>query len=223
MKPWETLDTAVLPDGGELTLARRDTEFALRVRGHVLMTSRAHGSEVALAEIGCGAVKHRSGARVLIGGLGFGYTVRAALDVLGPDAAVTVAELVPAVVAWNRGVLGPLTDHALTDARVSVIEGDVADVIRKHPRGFDAVLLDVDNGPSALTQEENSGLYGTAGLARAREALRPGGVLCVWSAQEVPAFAARLKKAGFGVQVQSPPVHGTRGARHTIFVGTRGR
>lgn len=221
MKPWETLATAPLPEGGELTLARRDTEYALRVRGHVLMTSRMHGSEVALAEIGCATVKDRAAPRVLIGGLGFGYTLRAALDVLPPAAQVTVAELIPAVIEWNRGLLAELSGRALEDGRVKIVEGDVAHLMRRSSGVFDAILLDVDNGPSALTQEDNEGLYGTVGLARAREALRKGGTLAVWSAQEAPAFATRLKKAGFGVQVKSPPAHGSRGARHVVFVGTR--
>ncbi|XXF79326.1 hypothetical protein P2318_06125 [Myxococcaceae bacterium GXIMD 01537] len=220
MKPWETLDTAPAPGGGELVLARRGEEYALRVAGHVLMTSRTHGSEEALAEQGCAPLADRARPRVLVGGLGMGYTVRAALDRLGPGASVTVAELVPAVVRWNRGPLAPLAGRPLEDPRVTVVEGDVGAVLRdaaSHP--FDAVLLDVDNGPAALTRPENARLYGAGGLALARAALKPGGLLVVWSAAPDAAFPRKLRDAGFEAQVVEVPVRAKAGGRHVLFVG----
>jgi spermidine synthase len=224
MKPWETLDTTRAPDGAELTLARRGDEYVLRVRGHLLMSSRMHGSEEALAEAGCAGLAGASRAHVLVGGLGFGYTVRAALDRLGPGAHVTVAELLPAVVAWNRGVLAPLAGAPLEDPRVHVVEGDVRTLLGRSAGAFDAILLDVDNGPSPLTQEDNRGLYGLTGLGVAAAALRPGGTLVVWSAGDDPAFVRRMQQVGFTVQVQHPSARGgTRGARHTLFVGKRRR
>lgn len=221
MKPWETLDTAPAPGGGELVLARRGEEYVIRVGGHVLMTSRTHGSEEALAEHGCAPLADRARPRVLIGGLGMGYTVRAALERLGPRASITVAELVPAVVRWNRGPLAPLADRPLEDARVTVVEADVFAVLRDAAeRPFDAVLLDVDNGPVALTRPENARLYGAGGLALARAALKPGGLLLVWSAAPDPTFSRRLRDAGFEPQVLEVPARGkSKGTRHVLFLG----
>ncbi|WP_163999901.1 spermidine synthase [Pyxidicoccus caerfyrddinensis] len=223
MKPWETLDTAQVPDVGEVTLARRGDEYVLRVRGQTLMSSRRHGSEEALAEAGCADVAGKSGARVLVGGLGFGYTLRAVLDRVAPGARVTVAELLPAVVAWNRGPLAALAGAPLEDPRVTVVEGDVGALMARQSATFDAILLDVDNGPTALTHPDNQGLYGLAGLARAFHALRPGGMLGVWSAGPAPGFERRMEQAGFTVQVLHPAAHGTKGTRHTLFMGRRGR
>jgi spermidine synthase len=224
MKPWETLDTTTAPDGAELTLARRGDEYVLRVRGHLLMSSRLHGSEEALAEAGCAGLGATSRAQVLVGGLGFGYTVRAALDRLGPGARVTVAELLPAVVAWNRGLLAPLARAPLEDPRVSVVEGDVRALLGRSRNTFDAILLDVDNGPSALTQEDNRSLYSLTGLGVAASALRPGGTLVVWSASEDPGFVRRMEEVDLTVQVQHPSARGgKKGARHTLFIGRRRR
>jgi spermidine synthase len=225
MKPWETLDMAPAPGGGALVLARRGEEYAIRVGGHVLMTSRTHGSEEALAEHGCAPLADRARPRVLIGGLGMGYTVRAALERLGPGASVTVAELVPAVVRWNRGTLAPLAGRPLEDPRVSVVEADVGAVLREAAaKPFDAVLLDVDNGPAALTRPENARLYGGGGLALAHGALKPGGVLIVWSAAPDAAFTRRFREAGFEVQEVETPARGkSGGARHVLFVGRRAR
>ncbi|QSQ24541.1 hypothetical protein JY651_06205 [Pyxidicoccus parkwayensis] len=223
MKPWETLDTAQVPDVGEVTLARRGDEYVLRVRGQTLMSSRQHGSEEALAEAGCAELAGKSGARVLVGGLGFGFTVRAVLDRVAPSARVTVAELLSAVVTWNRGVLAPLAGSPLEDPRVTVVEGDVGALMARHSSTFDAILLDVDNGPTALTHPDNQGLYGLAGLARAFNALRPRGTFGVWSAGPAPGFERRLEQAGFTVQVLHPAAHGTKGTRHVLFMGRRGR
>ena len=211
MKPWSTLGRSTAPDGAELVLQERAGEFAIRVGGQVLMGSRAPTSERALAEATCAGL--RPAARVLIGGLGLGYTARAALDLLGPGAQVTVAELLPAVVTWNHGPLGPLAAHPLQDPRVAVFEGDVRTAWRQ--RGpFDAILLDVDNGPSALTRPANGALYGAAGLREALAALRAGGVLAVWSAGPAPAFLLRLREVGFQAERRT----GGSG-RHELLVG----
>lgn len=221
MKPWETLDRAEAPDVGEITLARRGDEYVLRVRGQTLMSSRRHGSEEAMAEAGCADLVGKPGGRVLVGGLGFGYTVRAVLDRLGPGGRVTVAELLPAVVAWNRGLVSSLAGAPLEDPRVTVVEGDVGSLLARHSATFDAILLDVDNGPTAMTHPDNAGLYGLAGLANAARALRPRGTLVVWSAGPAPAFERRMEDAGFTVRVLHPAAHGTKGTRHTLFLGKR--
>ncbi|MCE9668032.1 hypothetical protein LY474_09430 [Myxococcus stipitatus] len=224
MKPWETLESAQVPGVGDVALARRGDEFVLRVRGQTLMSSRMHGSEEALAEAGCADLVSRGTGRVLVGGLGFGYTTRAVLDRVGPGVRVTVAELLPVVVAWNKGPwLAPLAGAPLEDARVTVVEGDVGALMAKSPTAFDVILLDVDNGPTALTQPGNRGLYGPNGLARAAQALRSGGTLGVWSAGPSPEFERRLEKAGFTVQVLQPHAHGNKGPRHTLFIAKRRR
>jgi spermidine synthase len=225
MKPWETLEKALTPEGAELVLARRGDEYVLRVAGHLLMSSRLHGSEEALAHATCAPLEGRPKARVLVGGLGFGYTVRAALTHLARDARLTVAELMPAVVAWNRTLLADLAGRPLEDPRVTVVEGDVGALMGRHTATFDAILLDVDNGPRALTQDDNFGLYSLTGLALAFGALRPGGLLGVWSAAPDPAFLKRMGQVGFAGQVTSPPARGSgaKGPRHTLFIGKRER
>lgn len=219
MKPWETLGRARTPDGNELTLMRHPSEWAILIDGERLMTSRMHGSEDALATLGCARAKDRPSPRVLIGGLGMGYTLRAALDVLPPQAEVVVAELVPEVVAWNREHLGALAGFPLNDPRSVVVVDDVVAVIARSPGGFDAMLLDVDNGPEALVQEGNAGLYDAAGLERSRAALRKGGVIAYWSVSDDPRFEKRLKAAGFKVQrehVRGRPTK--RGFKHTVLL-----
>ncbi|HVL66718.1 MAG TPA: MnmC family methyltransferase [Vicinamibacterales bacterium] len=221
MKLLEILDEARAPDGTLLALARHDRELLILAGGRPLMSSRMHGSEQALATLGCARVP-REAPRVLIGGLGMGFTLRAVLDLLSTDATVEVAELAAAVVDWNRGPLGPLADHPLRDRRVRVRVEDVASALREHPATFDAILLDVDNGPDAFTAGGNAALYGEAGIATARDALRPGGTLAVWSAWESRAFGRRLRHAGFEVRVER--VRGRanrRGPRHTIFLARR--
>jgi spermidine synthase len=200
--PWEKLGEAAAPGGGKLTLHRRGHEFAIRIDGKDLMGNRQHGSEDALAQLGCEGLKDVPKARVLIGGLGMGFSLRAALDVLRKDAKVEVAELVPAVVAWNRGPLSPLAGAPLEDRRVEVHEGDVVPRIAAARARYHAILLDVDNGPDALTAPGNAKLYGPAGLQRAGTALVRGGTLAVWSAEEDPRFTARLERAGFRVRVE---------------------
>ncbi len=215
--PWETLGRARTPDGGELVLYRRGGEFVIRVDGRELMSSRAHGSEEAMAHLACEGLA--SGARVLVGGLGLGYTVRAALELLPADAELVVAEIVPAVVEWNRGPLADLAGRPLDDRRVAVHEGDVGAAMRTRGR-FDAILLDVDNGPVALTRKANHVLYGPTGIALARGALRPRGVLAVWSAHRDDKFASRLRRGGFtSVEAVDVPARGRGGGpMHTIFL-----
>ena len=222
MVPWQPLDTAPLPGGGELILYHRDGEYMIRCDGLELMSSRAHGSEETLAELTCAPLQGAETPAVLIGGLGMGYTLAAALKVLPPGARVRVAELLPAVVAWNRGSLGHLAGRPLRDPRVTVVAADVNEVLRAAAGDYDAVLLDVDNGPLALAVQDNEALYGEAGLAAAREALRPGGVLAVWSAGPDPAFAERLARAGFAAECHEVPARRAAGdPMHTIFLGRR--
>jgi spermidine synthase len=208
MGPWTTLDRAVTNDGSELALARRERQFAIRVDGQVLMDSESHGSEEELARLGCVGLRAAARARVLIGGLGMGFTARAALDELAADAQVDVAELVGAVVRWNRDLIGHLAGAPLLDSRLRVIETDVADTIASARDHYDAILLDVDNGPEALTSYLNRRLYAPAGLASARRALRPGGVLALWSAFDAPPFTALLEQSGFTVAVARVRAHG---------------
>ena len=221
MKPWELLGETRTPDGTLLSLTRRDTELVILAGGKILMSSRMHGSEEAMAEMACGHLKEREAASVLIGGLGMGFTLRAALDLLPADATVVVAELIPAVVEWNRGAIGPLAQNPLQDPRVSIDVRDVIATLRSNAACFDAVVLDVDNGPDAFTESGNAGLYNDRGIAAIRGALKPGGVVAVWSAWEDRRFEQRLKWAGFSVSVQRVRARLKKGGpRHTIFVGT---
>jgi spermidine synthase len=223
MKPWEVLARAPVPGGkGEFVLHHRDGEFVIRVNGLELMSSRVHGSEEELARRGCEGLRATPGARVLVGGLGLGYTLRATLDALGGDAEVTVAELAAAIVEWNQGPLAPLAGEPLKDGRVRVETADVKQVMRGGGP-WDAILLDVDNGPSGLTQPSNAGLYGSAGLAAAHEALKPGGVLAVWSASPDERFTRRLEQAGFTAELHSSRAGRGRGTRHTLFLARRRR
>ncbi len=221
MTPWETLDRAEAPDGTALTLVRHGGDFAIRAGGHALMGSRMHASEDALGARGCEGLRARRGARVLIGGLGMGFTLRAALDALAPDARVEVAELVPAVVRWNLTHLAHLAGRPLDDPRARVIEADVADVIAGARGAYDAVLLDVDNGPSAITAASNARLYGAAGLARAARALREGATLAVWSAGEDRGFTARLVAAGFEARTERARARAEGGGWHVLWLAKR--
>lgn len=214
MKPWITLATAKSPDGDELVLQRRDTEVVIRTAGQVLMTSRITESERALAAVTAELVPRA--AKVLIGGLGLGFTLRAMLDSL-PAARMIVAEVSPAIVEWNRTHLRELHGAALDDPRVSVEERDVGVVVRKE-RDLDAIVLDVDNGPSALSRRGNRALYGLPALREAKNALRPGGVYVVWSAGPDAAFATRMRAAGFTVQTRTV---GSGGSKHFLFIGRR--
>jgi len=218
--PSELLGRALTPDGSDMTLMRRGNEYIILADGKALMSSRMHGSEEALATLGCDRARRMEEPTVLVGGLGMGFSLRAALDLLPAGAMVVVAELLPAIVEWNRGVLGALAAHPLRDRRVRVEFGDVAVTLREGKGRFDAVLLDVDNGPSAFAQQTNGALYGDAGVAVARAALRAEGVYAVWSARDDVKFQHRMRYNGF--QVESHRVRGRLkrgGPVHTIFVG----
>ena len=222
MIPWSLLDTAKVPGGGELRLKQRGAEFAIMLGTDELMNSRLSGSEQALATIACERIRDRKAPRVLIGGLGMGFTLRAALATLRPDARIVVAELVPAVVVWARGPMAEVFGDSLTDPRVNIREADVGDLIRSGASAYDAILLDVDNGPEGLTRKTNDALYDLKGLGAARAALRPGGILAVWSSGQNPKFTWRLRKAGFEVEEVSARANGSRGgARHVIWIATR--
>ena len=219
MKPFELLGETLSPDGTAMKLVRRDDEYIILAGGAILMSSRMHGSEEALATFACERVRAMEQPSVLIGGLGMGFTLRATLDLLSPGATVVVSELVPAVVEWNRGPLGPLAGHPLNDRRVRVETGDVGVILRSSPGQFDAVVLDVDNGPSAFAASNNAALYDPRGIAATRTALKMDGVLAVWAAQEDRKFEQRLRHGGFDVQVQR--VRGRLkkgGPRHIIYL-----
>jgi len=224
MSSWTVLGRAEIPNGGgELKLSQRGDEFSIRlsgVRGE-LMNSRVHGSEEALAQLGCAHLDGVADARVLVGGLGMGFTLAAALKALSGSAGVTVAELIPAVVEWNRGPLGACAGYPLQDPRTRVQLGDVAGLFPSPSPAFDAILLDVDNGPEGLTQHANHGLYSAAGLAAIFASLRPRGTLAIWSAFPDPAFVTRLKKAGFRAEAKTVRARPGKGSRHTIFVADK--
>jgi len=221
--PWILLDSAQLPgNGGELCLYQRGDEFSIKITGRgELMNSRVHGSEDALAEQTCARLVDCLKPRLLIGGLGMGFTLAAALRHVGDTAQVVVAELAPAVVAWNRGPLGECAGHPLRDPRVVVREQDVARVLKAGQQVYDAILLDVDNGPEGLTRRENDWLYGIDGLNAAYAALRPQGLLAVWSAGPDQDFFQRLRKVGFEVDEVRVRAHGSKGARHIIWFARR--
>ncbi|MFA6954806.1 MAG: spermidine synthase [Thermoanaerobaculia bacterium] len=223
MVPWVLLASTDIPgDGGEMRLYRRGPEFSIRVGPHELMNSRVHASEEALAELACAPLADHDRARILIGGLGMGFTLAAVLSHVGPPAVVDVAELVPAVVAWNRAEMAEINGAALADARVTVRESDVARIIGVEKNAYDAILLDVDNGPSALTSKSNARLYGASGLKAAHAALRPGGVLAVWSADHDPSFTKRLSQAGFHVEEHPVRARGRAGgSRFLIWIAQR--
>ena len=224
MIPWKLLATAQTPgDGPELRLYERDNEFSIKVGNYELMNSRVYGSEDALGKLGCQKIAKHPRARVLIGGLGMGYTVRSALDELGDTAQVAVAELIPEVVQWNRGVLAGLAGHPLDDERVSVHEFDVAELIKTPEGGYNAILLDVDNGPQGLTVKENDWLYSPNGLDTTFAALKPKGVLAVWSSGPEAAFAKRLRRAGFEVEEVGLRARGKGkgGAHYTVYLAER--
>ena len=224
MIPRKLLDRARTPDAsGELQLYQRGNNFSISFDGKELMSSLMHGSETALAELACSPIAHRTKARVLVGGLGLGYTLAAALAALSDDATVVVAELVSAVVKWNRCVLGGLAGHPLNDSRVNVQEHDVCILLKNEQAGFDAVMLDVDNSPDSMTQKSNDWLYTEAGLSVIYMALRPKGILTVWSAATDRAFSLRLRSAGFSVQEKTVSARGAGkgGGWHTIWVATR--
>ena len=214
----ELLGSAQIPGGGELRLFRHDRDFMIVLGGNELMSSRMSGSEIALAEQACDRLGQRKGLRLLIGGYGMGFTLRAALARLGADAELVVAELVPEIIFWAREYMPALEAGCLDDPRVELRYGDVIDEIAEEPGGFDAILLDVDNGPDGLTRQANDGLYSPRGLRAAKAALRPGGVLAIWSAAKDEVFARRLAKSGFIVdEVTVRARSNGKGPKHVIW------
>jgi spermidine synthase len=222
MKVRELLATAQVPGGDELRLFRRDRDYMIVLDRNELMNSRMSGSEEALATLTCERLQNRSNPRLLIGGYGMGFTLRAALKALPRDATVVVAELVPDIIAWAKGPMADLTVGCLEDRRVTVVEKDVAELIAAANGTFDAILLDVDNGPDGLTRAENDRLYSAAGLVAAKKALGRGGILAVWSAGDDPAFTRRLETSGFvpnPVKVRART--NGKGAQHTIWLAEK--
>jgi spermidine synthase len=223
MSPWLQLDTARVPGADvQLRLMQRGAEFSMMLGQNELMSSRLSGSEEALATLACRRIEAVKSPHLLIGGLGMGFTLRAALAVLGSDARIMVAELVPAVIAWARGPMADIFGDSLDDPRASIREADVVDVIRSHDAAFDAILLDVDNGPEGLIRKANDALYDLKGLKAIRRALRPGGVLAVWSSGPNPLFSKRLRAAGFDVnEVAVRATTKRSGSRHVIWFATK--
>lgn len=224
MLPWVQLGTATVPGGGgQLRLMQRGTEFWIMTGTIALMTSRMSGSEEALATLSAARLSGRKAPHLLIGGLGMGFTLRAALAAFPQDARITIAELVPEIVDWARGPLAPIFSGSLDDPRVEIEIDDVAALIGRARGAYDAILLDVDNGPDGLSRKANDRLYAAAGIAAAKAVLRPGGLLAVWSSGRDEAFTRRLKTAGFATEeVPVRERHGSKGARHMIWLATRG-
>ena len=223
MIPWVEIDRAEVPGGEEeVILRKRGTEFSIRIAATELMNSRLHGSEDALAELTCSRISRKTGRRILIGGLGMGYTLAAALQHSGGDSLITVAELIPAVISWNRGHLGHLAGDPLADGRVFVRQEDVAKTITREKSIWDAIILDVDNGPDGLTRKVNDRLYDISGLNNAFSALRTGGVLSIWSSGTDEQFTSRLKQCRFQTEIVTVRARKPgKGARHTIWLATK--
>jgi spermidine synthase len=222
MKKLERLAEARTPDGTVLVLHRHDGDYLIRADGAELMSTRHHHSEDRLAEVACAPLRDRVDARVLIGGLGFGFTLKAALRALRADAHVVVAELVRAVIEWNENADYTLARSAMCDPRVAVRHADVAVVLRESAGQFDAIMLDVDNGPDPMTTSGNGALYGDAGIRMTVAALRPGGRIVYWSAQDDRKFERTLRRAGLAVETARVWSHGTSGTLHTLFVAKSG-
>src|SRR4051812_16871551 len=219
MKVRELLATAQVPGGGELRLFRRDGDYMIVLDRNELMNSRMSGSEEQLATLTVAQLSNRTDPRLLIGGYGMGFTLRAGLAALPAGASVEVAELVPEIIAWARGPMAELTAGCLDDPRVTVVEGDVATAIAGARGSYDAILLDVDNGPDGLTRAGNDGLYSAAGLAAAKSALVRGGILAIWSAGDDPAFTRRLTANGFAANPTRVRARANgKGAQHTIWL-----
>ena len=224
MDPWTAIGKTKIPNSdGELILSQRGDEFCIRIAGVPgdLMNSRVHNSEEALAELGCARLKSVDDARVLVGGLGMGFTLAAALNAITASSQVTVAELIPAVVEWNQGPLGKCAGHPLKDSRTRVHVGDVAELIGNKNQSFDAILLDVDNGPEAMTHSDNEWLYSLKGLGAIYKTLRPEGIVAIWSARQDQLFNIRLKKTGFKVSMRTVTARVGKGSRHTIFLAQK--
>jgi len=222
MRHWTQLGEAPIPDTDQsLFLYQGKDDFFIKISGgHELMSTRKHGSEDALGKLPCRRLKHPESARVLIGGLGMGFTLAAVLAIVGPKAEVTVAELIPEVVDWNRGPLGERSGYPLNDPRTRVHVGDVAKLLRQSRACFDVIALDVDNGPEGLTKSANDWLYSMRGIVAAQKALTPTGILAYWSAGPDQAFHDRLRRCGFMVEEITVFAHGKKGARHTIWLAS---
>lgn len=224
MDRWTTLERTTIPASNkELSLLQRGDDFAIRIAGEQgdLMNSRQHHSEDMLAELGCARLSATDNARVLVGGLGMGFTLAAVLKTVTASAEVVVAELVPAVVEWNKGPLGECAGRPVDDQRTHIHIGDVAEQIKQGATAFDAILLDVDNGPDPMTHSDNEWLYSLAGLQYIYEALRPEGIVAIWSAGDDEAFRMRLNKTGFKVQVRTVRARPGKGSRHKIFMAQK--
>jgi len=224
MRHWTLLGEAPIPGTGRsLLLFQGKDDFSIKIAGgHELMNTRKHGSEDALGRLPCERLQNTDAARVLIGGLGMGFTLAAVLKAVGPRARVTVAELIPEVVAWNRGPLGERSGRPLDDPRTCVHLGDVAKLLRRQRASFDVIALDVDNGPEGLTINSNDWLYSAEGIAAAQDALDPGGILAYWSAGPDAGFSDRLRRSGLTVEEVRVHAHGRKGARHTIWLAAAG-
>ncbi len=222
MIPRELIGEAEVPGGPPLRLFRRGSDFMIVLDRNELMSTRQHGSEVALGTMACDRLAGHKAPHLLIGGYGMGYTLRAVLGRLGPTARVTVVELVPGIIAWARGPMAAVADGCLDDPRVTVTMGDVAAAMAQAASLYDAILLDVDNGPDGLTRAANDGIYSPRGLADAMKALRPGGVLAVWSAAPDTAFGRQLERSGFTVETLKVRARETgKGATHIIWFATK--
>lgn len=224
MIPWTLLGTAIIPNnGGELKLTQRENEFSIHLTGirGELMNSRTHCSELALAELGCAHIQGKDNCKVLVGGLGMGFTLSAALKATSNSSEVIVAELIPEVIEWNKGPLGECANKPLNDNRVQVHLGDVAGLFKSQQATYDAVLLDVDNGPEGFTHTDNNNLYSLPSLLAIGQTLKPGGVLAVWSAWNDPKFTIQLKKARFVVETKTVRAHKGKGSCHTIYLAKK--
>ncbi|OAI24829.1 hypothetical protein A1351_02220 [Methylosinus sp. R-45379] len=218
LEPWEELSRARTAAGDELQLRQRGGVYEIRCNGYDLMSNRAHRSEEALARLAL-AEPSAGAPRILVGGLGMGFTLRAALDAAPQNARIIVAELLPEIIAWNRGPLAPLAGRPLDDARVQLLEGDVAALMEAEAGAYDAILLDIDNGPEAVLCDINSALFSARGLRKMRRALAPAGVLAVWSADPSPRFEERLEETRFSFRAEEIAARGAEGdPRHTIYL-----
>jgi len=224
MKTWKLLGTANIPNNsGELRLYQRADDFSIHLKGvrGELMNSRMHCSELALAELGCAHIQGVENTKVLVGGMGMGFTLAAALKATSISSQVIVAELVPEVIEWNKGSLGECAGRPLDDNRVQVHLGDVAELFKINEATYDAILLDVDNGPEGFTQADNNDLYSIKSLQAIRQTLHPGGVLAIWSAWHDPKFTLQLKRTGFQVKTKTVRAHKGKGSRHTIYLARK--
>ena len=220
MKPWNTVGEAVSPDGTRLELVEHDGEYIIKADDLPLMSTRMHFSEMELARLVCTNLK--SNAKVMIGGLGLGYTLRSALDLIPKDGVVVQVELVPEVIEWNKGPLGPFNNHPLKDTRTEIVQDDISKVIRQSQNNYDSIMLDVDNGPSPLINERNAWLYTNQGLQSIRKALKNQGQVAIWSANDDTRFISHMKRNGFLAEKHYIQAHkGKGGIRHVIFTGRK--